>query len=294
MVRALCMQQMRARATAPAGRLARCAHPASTTGAISQARLIRPLSRSANPFWQPLGTSAANTVHVRAIPLGGAATLVQSRGKAKGGRGGRGGKGGAGGGSGSLPQLLEMVADLPFDIQSTADSMKEAADQLTKNLGTIRAAELSPSMLDHLTVKMDGTPVPLVAVAQVARENAKTTLITVFDKKLAVEVENAVRKSDLNGFECSRNGDQIRITVPALTDEYRQSLVKLAKEHLERSKVRVRRNRADGIKAAKAADGLTKDDVSRLEKCVGSLADSVTKDLDGIFDAKRKELETNK
>lgn len=124
MVRALCMQQMRARATAPAGRLARCAHPASTTGAISQARLIRPLSRSANPFWQPLGTSAANTVHVRAIPLGGAATLVQSRGKAKGGRGGRGGKGGAGGGSGSLPQLLEMVADLPFDIQSTADSMK--------------------------------------------------------------------------------------------------------------------------------------------------------------------------
>lgn len=69
---------------------------------------------------------------------------------------------------------------------------QEAADQLTKNLGTIRAAELSPSMLDHLTVKMDGTPVPLVAVAQVARENAKTTLITVFDKKLAVEVSSPV------------------------------------------------------------------------------------------------------
>lgn len=108
-----------------------------------------------------------------------------------------------------------------------------------------------------------------------------------------VQVEAAIRNSSL-GLEPARDGEQIRISAPKMTAEHRQNLVKLAKEHLERGKVRVRRVRTDGMKAIKAAkgkDGVSKDDIQKLEGCVTEFSDTVTNVLDSLFDAKRDEIE---
>lgn len=71
---------------------------------------------------------------------------------------------------------------------SAHTNVQAASTQLTKELDTIRVGEISPSMLDHLKVEMDGMHVPLVAVAQAAKKDPRTLLITVFDKDMASKV----------------------------------------------------------------------------------------------------------
>mmetsp|Transcript_6568 Transcript_6568/g.19467 ORF Transcript_6568/g.19467 Transcript_6568/m.19467 type:complete len:110 (+) Transcript_6568:250-579(+) len=108
---------------------------------------------------------------------------------------------------------------------------------------------------------------------------------------MATKVEAAVRGSNL-GLDPARDGTQIRVNAPRMTAEHRENLVRAAKEHLEKAKGRVRRERTAGMKLAKAADGLGKDDIARLESCVGTLASTTTDELTVLFDDKKEEVES--
>eukprot|EP00041_Stephanoeca_diplocostata_P023810 m.592752 g.592752 ORF g.592752 m.592752 type:complete len:301 (+) comp22391_c0_seq26:236-1138(+) len=213
-------------------------------------------------------------------------------GKAKGGKANKGGAQQFGYDSKIFDSIKETVSDLNLDMDKHGKNMEATLSSLQKHLDTIRPGEVSPSQLDNISISMDGSNIPLVSVAQVAKKDGQTLLVTVFDPSITGTVEAAVRDSGL-GLTPSRQGNVVKLVAPKMTQEYRQSLVKMAKEHLEKSKVRLRRVRTDCLKAVKQdADGYGKDQVKRLEKCVEAMADAGNAALTSMYEAKVGEIES--
>ena len=139
----------------------------------------------------------------------------------------------------------------------TANEMMDKAVQHTRDaLAKIRAGKASPSMLDSIQVDYYDTLTPLNQVASVTTPDARTISIKPWEKTIIPEIEKAIMNSDL-GLNPQNDGELIRISVPALTEERRQMLVKQARQEAENGKVSIRNVRKDTNDSVKKLKGLS-------------------------------------
>jgi ribosome recycling factor len=173
------------------------------------------------------------------------------------------------------------ISDLDVDLGDTDAVFIDVIAAMDKALGKIKVGEVSADLLDEIMLDIEGDQLPLAAVAQVAKKDAQTLICTVFDPSLASKVETAVRDAGL-GLEPARQGEVIRVAAPKMTQDYRADLTKMAKDTAEKTKAKIRRTRADGIKDIKSvSDGLGKDDTRRLEDYVSWKANAA---IDAVQD----------
>ncbi|QKS71405.1 ribosome recycling factor [Paenalkalicoccus suaedae] len=176
-------------------------------------------------------------------------------------------------------------------IQEAKERMTKSIDAFTRELGSIRTGRANPSLLDRVTVEYYGAPTPLNQLASITVPEGRMLLITPFDKTAIGEIEKGIQRADL-GLSPNNDGNVIRITIPALTEERRKELVKLVGRAAEDAKVAVRNVRRDANDALKKAekDGeITEDDLRREQDDVQKLTDETIKQVDVI--AKEKEAD---
>ena len=137
-----------------------------------------------------------------------------------------------------------MEEDLNLIIEMSKESMKNSIDYLEKKLLNIRAGKANPNMLSNVTVDYYGAKTPLAQMANINTPDAKTLLIQPWDKTALEEIEKAIEMANI-GFNPMNNGDNIIISVPALTEERRIQLVKQVKSEIEDAKISVRNARKD-------------------------------------------------
>ena len=122
------------------------------------------------------------------------------------------------------------------DIQQSAESrMGKSIDTLRTNLAKIRTGRAHAGILDHIQVEYYGSLVPLSQVASVNLLDARTLSVQVWEKHMGSVVEKAIRDSDL-GLNPIGMGDNIRVPMPALTEERRRDLAKVVKSEGEDAK----------------------------------------------------------
>jgi ribosome recycling factor len=148
-------------------------------------------------------------------------------------------------------------------------------------------------MLDGVMVEYYGAPTPLNQVANVGTPDARTLAIQPWDKSLIRPIETAIINSNL-GFAPQNDGEMIRINVPALTEERRKDLVKMAKAEAENSKVGIRNIRKDYMEKVKSMqkDGLSEDEARATEEENQKIIDSFVKKTEDVLSAKEKEIMT--
>ena len=148
-------------------------------------------------------------------------------------------------------------------------------------------------MLDGVMVEYYGTPTPLSQVANVGTPDARTLAIQPWDKSLIRPIETAIINSNL-GFAPQNDGEMIRINVPALTEDRRKDLVKMAKAESENSKVGIRNIRKDFMEKVKSLqkDGLSEDEARGTEEEIQKVVDTYTKKTEEVLAAKEKEIMT--
>ena len=129
--------------------------------------------------------------------------------------------------------------------------MQKTVDALLQQFHKLRTGRAHPSILDHLTVDYYGSEVPVSQVANVTAENATTLLIVPWEKQMVQAIEKTIHTSDL-GLSPSVSGDTIRLSIPALTEERRKDLVRIAREDAEKARVSIRNIRRDANAAIKA------------------------------------------
>ncbi len=175
-------------------------------------------------------------------------------------------------------------------IQTEARSkMQKAIEALDHNLSVLRTGRANPGILKKIVVDYYGSTMPLDQVASVTTPDARTLVITPWDRGALNPIEKAIRDSDL-GLNPNNKGDTIFISLPMLTEERRKDLVKNARSYGEDAKVAVRSLRKHALDEVKKVDGLGEDEVKRGEGDVQKLTDEFIKKVDDVVTAKEQEI----
>ena len=171
--------------------------------------------------------------------------------------------------------------------------MSSTITYLDDELARIRAGKANPKILDNVRVPYYGEMTPLANVASVNTPDAKTLLITPWERKLIKDIEKAILHSDV-GITHENNGEVIRLGIPPLSGERRRDLAKQAKHEAENAKISIRNTRREVIEALKKAvkDGVPEDVEKDAEEKVQKIHDRFIRKIDELYAAKEKEIMT--
>jgi len=186
---------------------------------------------------------------------------------------------------------------MPSELKKKAeDKMNKALDVLRKEFATLRTGRASLGMLEGIMVDYYGTPTALNQVANMAVPDPRQITIQPWEPKLLGEIEKAILKSDV-GLTPSNDGKLIRLSIPPLTEERRQQIVKHAKKLAEDARVAIRNVRRDVNddvkKKSKDKDAhVSEDDTKKLQDEIQKITDNHIKKIDEILAHKEKEIMT--
>ncbi|KRA21212.1 MULTISPECIES: ribosome recycling factor [unclassified Lysobacter] len=182
-----------------------------------------------------------------------------------------------------------MLNDIKKDAQTR---MAKSVEAFRHDLTRVRTGRASTALVDHLKVNYYGSDMPLSQVASVAISDARTLMITPWEKQMVGPVEKAILASDL-GLTPNTAGTVIRINLPALTEERRKELSKHVHSEGETAKVAIRNIRRDAnhqVKELLKDKQITEDEAGRSETDIQKITDSAIKDVDEVIKAKEQEL----
>ena len=172
------------------------------------------------------------------------------------------------------------------------DKMKKSIDSVNADFASVRAGRANAAVLDRITVDYYGSPTPIQQIAAISSPDARTLLISPWDKTAVKSIEKAIQNSDL-GINPQNDGASIRLNFPQLTEERRKELVKQIRKYAEAGKVAIRNIRRDAMEAFKKKEKsseITEDDLKQAEKDLQKLTDDSCKKLDDLLAKKEKEL----
>lgn len=179
--------------------------------------------------------------------------------------------------------------------ENNEERMEKTISALKDSLNTIRTGRASAAIFDKVRVDYYGAKSPLNQVATIAIPEARSVIITPFDKSLISEIEKAIQVADL-GLNPSNDGKVIRIAIPALTADRRKELVKQAKTIAENSRTSIRNIRRDGndeLKKQQKSGELTEDGLKMETDKLQKLTDKYIEEINKIYDAKEKDIMQN-
>ena len=170
--------------------------------------------------------------------------------------------------------------------------MTKTIDALKHEYTTIRAGRANAQMLDKVRVDYYGSLTPINQMAAISVPEPRTLMINPWDKSSMAEIEKAIRNSDL-GLNPTNDGQVIRISVPALTEERRKELAKQASKVAEEFKVRLRNERRDAndkLKKMEKEGEITEDDLKKSQDEVQKVTDKFIKEVESLLKAKEQDI----
>lgn len=173
------------------------------------------------------------------------------------------------------------------------DNLKQKMEKslaVTKNkLNSIRTGRANPELLNRVQVDYYGSKMPLNQLASISVSEGNTFLINIFDAQSAEAIEKGILSSDL-GLNPQREGNIIRIRLPELTQERRQSLVKVLMGEAEDAKVALRNIRRDHLNSLKREEDFNQDDLKAEQQSVQKVLDQYIESVDKLCKDKEEEI----
>ncbi|MDU6733171.1 MAG: ribosome recycling factor [Staphylococcus epidermidis] len=177
-------------------------------------------------------------------------------------------------------------------IKDTRARMQKSIDNLSKELANISAGRANSDLLNGVNVDYYGAPTPVQQLASINVPEARLLVISPYDKSSVADIEKAINAANL-GVNPTSDGEVIRISVPALTEERRKELVKDVKKIGEDAKVsirNIRRDVNDQLKKDEKNGDITEDDLRSQTDDVQKATDNSIKEIDQLVDDKEKDI----
>ena len=179
-----------------------------------------------------------------------------------------------------------MISDV---LAEAKDKMNKAVEVAKDDFGTVRTGRANPMLFQKILVDYYGSPTPLAQLASLNNPEARTLIITPFDKTALKEIEKAVVAAPNLGANVGNDGEIVRVTLPELTEDRRKEFVKLVRDKGEHAKVAIRNIRRKAKDDLDSLKEVGEDEIARAEK---DLEATTKAHVDAIDDAlKRKETE---
>ncbi|MDP2697777.1 ribosome recycling factor [Thalassospira sp.] len=170
--------------------------------------------------------------------------------------------------------------------------MEGAVEVLHKEFTGLRTGRASVSLLEPVMVDAYGSQVPLNQVASVSVPESRMLSVQVWDKSMVKSVEKAIRDAGL-GLNPAADGTLVRVPIPALNEERRSELTKVAGKYAEQAKISVRNVRRDGMDQLKKWEKdsvISQDELHSEEKEIQKITDKVIEDIDKSLAHKEQEI----
>jgi ribosome recycling factor len=177
-------------------------------------------------------------------------------------------------------------------LMDTEERMEKAVNVFRDELRGLRTGRATPALVDSLRVEYYGSPTPLKQMAQISCPEPQQIVIRPFDGSQLKEIEKAIRSSDL-GMSPNNDGKMIRLTVPPMSGEQRQKMVKRIKESAESCRVSCRNIRRDGNKHVDGAEKggeMTEDERDKAKEDVQALLKAYEDKINEMADKKTTEI----
>uniref|UniRef100_A0A942YA66 Ribosome-recycling factor n=1 Tax=Neobacillus citreus TaxID=2833578 RepID=A0A942YA66_9BACI len=180
-----------------------------------------------------------------------------------------------------------MISDV---LTEATEKMAKAVEVAKDDFATVRTGRINAALFQKIPVDYYGTPTPLAQLASLQTPEARTLIVTPYDKSALKEIEKAIATFPNLGASPTNDGDIVRVTIPELTQERRKEFVKLVRGKGEDHKVVIRNIRRKGKDDLDALKGeISDDEIARGEKDLEAVT---KKHVDQIDDAlKKKEAE---
>lgn len=183
-------------------------------------------------------------------------------------------------------ELVEMILD---DVR---EKMTATVSHTRADFSTIRTGRASPALVEKMPVEYYGSEVPMQQLAGFSVPEARTLVITPFDKGAMADIEKAIQQSDL-GLNPANDGSVIRLLFPQLTEERRKDFVRVVKQKAEDGRVQIRNQRRAArqeLEALQKDGDLSEDDLRRAEAELDKVTQSREAEIDKALDQKEQEL----
>ena len=172
------------------------------------------------------------------------------------------------------------------------ERMDKAINALREEFAALRTGRASASLLDQIHVDAYGSSTPLNQVGSVSVPDARSLMVSIWDRGVVVSAEKAIRSAGL-GLNPVVEGQNLRIPIPPLTEDRRKDIAKLAGKYAEQQRIAVRNVRhhaMDDLKSAEKDSVITKDEHHRMQTEVQKLTDEAIKRIDEALKSKEQEI----
>ena len=185
-----------------------------------------------------------------------------------------------------------LISMKKFNAQMLEEKMKEAIKSLQKNFSGLRTGRASTALLEPMTIEAYGGKTPLTQLATISAPKARLLTVQVWDGSVIKAVEKAICDSNI-GLNPSVEGNTIFVSLPELTQERREELVKKAKEYSEKSRIAIRNIRREGMEQIHHMEHeseCSEDEMGKMQKEVQKLTDEFIKKIDALYTEREKEI----
>jgi ribosome recycling factor len=177
-------------------------------------------------------------------------------------------------------------------LKSIEEKMKASIKVFRSDLATIRTGHATPALVEHIRVEYAGVPMPLNQLAAISAPEAGLLVIQPWDKSGLRDIEKAISKSEL-GLNPSSDGNIIRITIPPLSEERRQELIKVVHRRTEERRIMVRNLRHEVMNELKKMEkdkAISQDEHKRAQDQLQKLTDFHILEAEKLSRDKEQEL----
>ena len=183
-----------------------------------------------------------------------------------------------------------MIQDVMAEAK---DKMDKALEATKDDFASVRTGRANPAMFQKIMVDYYGTPTPLSQLAGIQNPEARSILITPYDKAALADIEKALLAMPNLGAQPNSDGNVIRVNLPELTEDRRKEYVKLTRDKAEHGRVSVRnirRKAKEDLEALKKDGAVGEDEVDRAERELEALTKAHVDKIDEALKNKEAEL----
>ncbi|MDB5178397.1 MAG: ribosome-recycling factor [Patescibacteria group bacterium] len=178
-------------------------------------------------------------------------------------------------------------------VESAGPKMEKAIERFSEELKSLRTGRASVTVLDGVMVESYGALQPLKTMASINTPDARSLAVTPWDKGMLGPIEKAIRENQSLGLNPMNDGNVIRVSIPAMTEERRRDVVKALGGKVEECRIHLRNIRHDvlnEVKRMEKAKDATTDDVKFAEAELNKMIDRFQRKIDELEAAKAKEI----
>lgn len=177
-------------------------------------------------------------------------------------------------------------------LEKVESGIKKAIDHLELEFSKLQAGRANPAMVEDIMIESYGSMQPIKNTATVGLLDAQTLTIKPWDRSIIHAIARAITDAGM-GFNPQTMADSVMIKIPALTEERRRDIVKIAKKLTEEAKVSMRNARQDSLKAIKKAEDdkeISEDQAKDYEDELQKLMDQGNKKSEELLKIKETDI----